>query len=320
MRSFSCSTPIRLLLSGIMVLSAGGCAVLTSSQVREVQTFAKASADYTELPGSLSQSYGILLRDAKLLAITRREFGQTNAEGAVNTTAANSAWDDIKDAYEMEQRLDAAGRRMDAALGVLKDYSQILTSIASDEYTDDLGASATKLGEKLDAATETFNGKYRKEKPLDQVGGQIGWIFRSAGGIFIRHRQYVILRDVVKASDPLVASLMGEVESMASNDMQSAFLNYQENFLGNEFKSVANNSRRLEMSTISFVHKDLVRAKAGADLAARVADAAKTYRDAHRRLVEMTRVRRDLKQAVEEIQVLKNEVDAGKKVMSAIKQ
>lgn len=320
MKSIPVVKPVQLLLLGLVLLGAAGCAVLTSSQVKEVQSFAKTSEEYTELPGSLAKAYGAMLRDKKLLTVASREFGQKDASGGIDTTAANGAWSDIKDAYEQEQRLDEVGKQMDAALAVLDDYSQLLTRITSSEYTDELDASTTKLGEKLDDATKEFNNTYKQGNPLDLIGGNIGWAIRTAGGIFIRHKQYEILRDVTKTADPLVAGLMSAVEDIASNKMQAAFVNYEENFLGREFKSVANNSHRLEMGTVSFVYDDLARAKAGRDLAGRVATAARTYRDAHRRLVETTRIRMDLKQAIEEIQALKKEVDAGKKIKSAIKQ
>ena len=160
------------------------CAALTSSQIGEVKKFAVASEAYSALPGSLAQSYGILLRDNKLLSLSRYEYGTDTGSG-VDTTKANQAWDSITGAYALEQGFDAAGKRLDAALKVLKDYSGLLTLLVSDQYSDALGQSAVDLGKAIDGATDAYNKQFKPANPLSKVGGDVGQVVRAAGGVYL---------------------------------------------------------------------------------------------------------------------------------------
>ena len=87
----------------ILLLSSAGCAVLTSSQVREVENFTKATEEFVDLPAALPQTYGLLLRNNVLLAVSRYEFGVRDDQRRVDTARANQAWEDVKTAYNLER-------------------------------------------------------------------------------------------------------------------------------------------------------------------------------------------------------------------------
>ena len=294
-----------------------GCAVLTQSQINEVDDFAKASKQYTDLPGSLAQSYGILLRDSKLLSLSRYEYGKVGAGGGVDTARSKHAWEELNKAYSLEVDFNEVGRRMDAALKILKDYSDILSDLVSDKYGDTLGNNAVELGESMDKAVDSYNKSYPSRAPLTKVGGYVGSLVRGAGGIYIRHRQAEILRDTIEKANPLVESLMNEVELIASNFMED-LKNYEKSYLRAEFMSVANNSQRIDFPTVALVYEDLKRVKTTATLADQVAKAARTYKEAHAQLVANTRQRKDLDSVIEKVKALEKEVQAAQKVKKAI--
>jgi hypothetical protein len=302
-----------VILVTAFAVSTGCTAVLTESQVREVRRFAEATQGYTELPGTLATSYGVLQRNYQLLAITREQYGQRDPQGRVDTAKANEAWQRLQRAYQLEHQFDDAGRRMDAALGVLRGYSAILGQLVSDEYTDALGARAAKLGQSLDKATEAFNTRF-PDRRLDLVGSKIALAVRAAGGIYIRHRQAEILKRSVAEAHPLVQRLMDVVKDVALREVVPALKNYETNFLEAEFKAVANNTGRLDMGTVAAMYENLTAARTAQQLAERVARAAEAYSAAHRRLVDQTRVRLELQALIEEIETLKDEVNAGKAV------
>ncbi len=313
----------RIVLCIIVLFAAvvlTGCAVLTSSQVREVDKFAQASNEYTELPGTLANAYGVLLRNNKLLAVSRYEYGKSDAEGRIDTAKSNKAWDELRRAYEIEKEFNMAGKRMDGALTVLKDYSDILSILVSDDYSSALSESTEKLGESLDSGIDSYNDRFSSEKPMKKVGGLIAQSVRAAGGIYLRHRQIKILRDTLKAADPLISDLMDEIKDIALNQLKLAFDNYERNYLGKEFKSVANNSRRLPVTAIQFVYDDLSRVREASLLSDQIANAAGTYRLAHQRLVEKTRQRMDLKSAIVEIKALNKEIKEARKVKKNIEK
>jgi hypothetical protein len=300
-------------LVGACVFALVGCAVLTTSQVQEVKRFSQASDAYTALPGVLARSYGTLVRDSALLALSRQEFGPGD------TMSADNAWRKIVQTYDAEQELIAAGDRMDGALAVLKQYSEILTQLVADEYTDALGESSAKLGTSLDSALTAYNNKYRVANPVPKVGGQIAEAIRLAGGLYIRYRQAQILKDTIEKANPLIQAMMGDIKTIADNKVED-FAAYETTHLRTPFKEVANETQRLTVTVISAVYDDLSRTRAGKTLAKKVGDAAATYASAHQVLVDKTRKRADLKELIAEIQALRNEVKAAQDVKATVEK
>ncbi|MFH1076314.1 MAG: hypothetical protein V1753_05650 [Pseudomonadota bacterium] len=290
-----------------------GCAVLTTSQVKEVEKFAKASQGYSELPGALVQSYGILIRNSKLLSVTRKEFGQTDKQGGIDTSEANDAFETIKSAYKDEMDFTAAGKQMDAALSVLNIYSNLLTSLVSGNFSDALTDSAEKLGRSLDKATDEYNDKYKTDVPLKKVGGLIAMGIRSSGGLYIRQKQASILKNTINEANPLIVNLMDAIQIIASEKLKPSFVNYEKNYIGKEFKAAVNDKKQVDISTVLFVYDNVYKARQLIILSDQISKAAENYKKAHMDLVENTRTRKTL-DVIRQIEALSKEVKAANKV------
>lgn len=307
-----------LMLSLFLILVTSGCAVLTASQVKAVEKFANASESYSELPGTLAKTYGELLRDSDLMVVARKEFGQPDENGGIDASVANDAWDSILDAYKDETDFEAAGKRMDAALLILRAYSDVLTALVSGDSADALSGSGEAFGKSLDGATEAYNKKYRADDPLKKVGGTIAMAVRSAGGLYVRARQASILKATLKDADPLIAGLMDEVKLIALEKIKPSLQNYEENYLQNDFKLLANNNKKIDISTVLFVYDNLYKTRQTIFLAENVADAAETYKKAHAELVENTRTKMTLREAMQQVEALSAEVNAANKVKDKV--
>lgn len=320
MRAFRPHAQYIILILILTCVITSGCAVLTRSQVKEVEKFAKASESYSDLPGILAQSYGELLCNSKLLVISRKDFGQFDVNGRIDTTEANDAWETVQDAYKDQIDFEAAGKRMDSALSVLKIYSDLLTALVSEDSTDSLSDSTERLSKSLDSATQEYSERYRPADPMNKVGGTIAMAVRSAGGLFIRIKQALILKTTLKEADPLIAKLMAEVKQIASEKLKPSLLNYENNYLQNDFKSLANNKKEVSISTVSFVYDNLYKTRQSIILADRVTNAAETYRKAHAALVENTRTRKTLKEAIRQIEAFSAEINAANKVKKKVEK
>lgn len=290
------------------------CAVLTSSQIKEVEKFALASKQYTTLPGALPSSYGILMRNRKLLKISRDAYRVTDKDGRIDPAPANAAWQEIKEAYKVEMDFDAAGRELDGALSVLTVYSELLTTMASDDFTEALSQKLEKLGKQLDKATDDYNMQFKTDHPLDKIGGTVAKVVRAVGGFYLRKKQAVILQDTIEAANPIIKVLMQDVERIARETFKPKFQKCEEMYLGRTFKSVAINNNRISVCTTVFAYEELKRTRNAIALSDQVAAAAKTYRQAHQSLYENTRKRVELKTLIEEIETLKDEIDAAEQV------
>jgi hypothetical protein len=309
----------RLAVTATTLTLLCGCAVLTDSQVREVKTFAQASADYKDLSGDLVQSYGVLQRNHKLLETAHFEFGVKGADGVPDATKANAAWENIKKAHELEQSADAAAKRMKAALEVLGAYSDILTALVSEKFNDDLQKSSGKLAASLDGAITEYNKAFPKSAPVKAVGTAVGKAVYIAGAVYTRHRQIEKLREVVALADPLVADIMKNVEDTAANNLLESLRNYEENYLGMQMKEMAIRQHYLDLGSLRLVYEDLARVRSGIAMAGHIAAAARTYREAHKDLVEKTKERMTLKAAIDTVKALKEEVDAANKIKEKTK-
>ena len=282
-----------------------GCAVLTDSQVNEVAKFAKASQNYSELPGTLAESYGILLRNRYLLRIT------------INASEADKAWNTIKKSYSYQEQYKDSGERMDAALLILKTYSNILSTLVSDEFTDELSKSAANLGESLDDAINEYKGKYKPKYDLKEVGGIIAAGIRAAGGIYIRNKQTEMLKVTLEDANPLVIGLMDEVKYIASTVITFSLIENEED-LGSSFKSSIRKNGTTDISTIIFVYDNYNKAKQTSILSQQISSAAETYKQAHIALVENTRTKKTLKEAIAQIKALSEEIKEANKVKKEV--
>jgi hypothetical protein len=111
---------------------------------------------------------------------------------------------------------------------------------------------------------------------------------------------------------------MDEVAMIASEKFKPALSNYETNYLGSTFLSVANDSKRMDYATIMLVYEDLRRVRTTAILADQVAQAARTYKKAHGQLFSNTRQPVDLKNLIEEVETLEKEIQAAQKVKKSI--
>jgi hypothetical protein len=297
----------------------GGCAVLTESQVAEVKRFAKASEGYSQLPGSMVIAYRSLQTQRDLMRLASIDFAKKDSEGNPDPKLAADAWTSLIEAYERDQTAKSTAAQMDDALSVLSDYSDLLSSLVSDQFSEDLGKSAVTLGKELDEAAKAYNEKWPQATKLPAIGGLIGGLVRGAGGIYIRSQQAKILRDSIKEAQPLVDALLGEVSSLAAR-MKDDFANMESQHLRARFEAMAMGSGHLGLGSLQRSYDNIAAARAGQTLSSRVGAAADTYRKAHERLVEETRTRKTLAGLIEQVETLQKEVKAAQKIRKEIEK
>ena len=131
-----------LLASIPALLLPTGCSVITPSQKAEVAAFAKVSAQYGTLPGEPIRAYGQSIRFDRLMIVSSRNFE--------SETSRNEAWIQVGKALEMETGFNSVANQADAALGILDDYSSLLTRLSSDQFTSALDPGSRDLGTALE--------------------------------------------------------------------------------------------------------------------------------------------------------------------------
>jgi len=294
--------PLTVLLLLIMLIS--GCAVLTPSQVKEVGRLAEATQGYGALPGAVISMYGEVAEENRLLAVTGYTF-------RAGDETAGQALEDMKSARQRHREFTTAAAQANEALEILNLYASALTILTSDSFTASLDESATAVGKSLDKAITAYNDSYQKDFSL--IGSVAAQVVRGAGGIYLRYRQTVLLKEYVGLADPLIEALTRDVEEII-RDKVSPHLKNLTVRVEREFINSANHHGRLDLSTVVRINQIFYRLEGAESLADAAVSSAQRYRDAHRALKEALGKKQDLKGLIEQITVLADEVKAARKI------
>lgn len=223
----------------------------------------------------------------------------------------------LEKARKANQAFGSAASKADKALSVLDLYSDCLLSLASDTYTNELGQSATALGQSLDTAVNTYNKSF--DANVGTFGALIGGAVRAAGGIYIRHEQEKYLRDFINAADAkMIPSLTRDIRILMQDDVKPN-LSALRSRLDDDFAIAATEAKTLPLPTIHMINEwydELDKADKLADAATK---SAATYRSAHAKLAAAFDKRTDFQRASEEIQTLISELRAAEKIKEDLK-
>ncbi len=282
-----------------LLVFAGGCAVLTPSQVKEVNKFAVAAKDYGTLPGTVINSHADIHETGKMLNLTYRDDGV-------------EALDRLEKILDYRKKYQVEAKRADSALDILNDYSELLVKLTSDSYTNELQGSVENLSKSIDKGIKTYNTKYNANFNL--IGSSVAAIVRGVGGVYIKSVQSKALKEAVTEADPIVSEMTVDIENLLRLYSEDLIKNAKED-LGKAYKmAVKKHGGLLPFRTVSVVGKGLVSIDDAKKLAEDAMRAAKTFREAHGALASNVEQKRSLKGIIEQIQVLADEVKAARKI------
>ena len=183
----------------IVLFITTGCAVLTPSQFVEVEKFAKATAAYSAMPHEVMKTHAELRSNVKI----------ANASASLK---GESAWKQLEDAKKFPEAVELKAIRAERACNVLKNYGNLLSVLAGDEYTAKLQASAEELGRSLDSAILKYNDI--SGKGIGTFGSAVAAGVRGAGGLYIKHRQTTAIKEAVKNAEPVVDEMADAISDL----------------------------------------------------------------------------------------------------------
>jgi hypothetical protein len=291
----------------VLVIGSSGCALRTQTTTDAVARFAAATKGYGTLPGAPIATYGTIARNDRELIQTTHEF--TNENVAQNVRQA------LERIRDTEKSFNETSKKADSALAVLNNYSDCLTTLASDRPIDALGQSSNDFGKSLDGAIKQYNQTFGSK--LGLIGSVAAGIVRGAGGIYIRHRQAEALQQFVSEADTkVIPRLTKDIKNLLIDHVKPDLLALRQR-LDKDFDLAAGSgSKRLPFETIHSIddwYDSIDKAVTLADEAAKSAD---TYRAAHAKLAAAVNKKLDLAALIEHIKTLESEIKAGQKVAS----
>jgi len=289
---------IFLFMATLWAMGASGCAVLTPSQVQEVERFAQATKSYDVLPGAVIEAQAELRKREKIYAAAGFIPGDTSLAQIEDASAARQ---------EYQKRADQAER----LLSVLDEYARLLVALTADNFTSDLQDEAQKLGERIDRGIGEYNAAYQKE--FKDFGGIIAAGVRGAGGLYIKRRQTLALREAVTRADPLMEEMTVAVNGLldlylTTSDgegfIRQTEQDIKELFLANVQGSMAKQPLYVAIHTA----ETLELAENAYRLAEKARAAIGNLRQSHRALKENLQRKQTLTSAIETVKVFADEV------------
>jgi NADH dehydrogenase/NADH:ubiquinone oxidoreductase subunit G len=288
-----------------LLIFASGCAVLTPSQVKEVNKFAVAARNYGTLPGTVINSHADIRETEKMLMVSIKKDG-------------DAALGQLEKILEYRKSYKAEADRADSALDILNDYAELLVKLTSDSYTNELQGSVENLSKSIDKGIKEYNEMYSKDFNL--VGSSVALIVRGVGGVYIKSAQSKALKQAITDADPIVKDTTAAVESLLKLYTEDLMENARVDLERAYKMAVKVHGGLLPFRTVSVVGKELVSIDDTVLLANDAMKAAKAFREAHGALVSNVKQKQSLKGIIAQIQVLADEVKAARKLKKKLER
>jgi len=175
----------------------GSCAVLTDSQVKNINAFAATTNAYSSYPSAVIKQYADLDQTLAIMkASDLRDFAHIRTQLA----RARSGFQDKM----------ASAAQFDVSLQVIQKYGVLLAKLSRDNFVNDLHDPAKDLGENLDDAVALFNQKTGSHLNAS-LGSEISQLILLVGQKLTRRKQTMALKQFVLEADPLIAAATANI-------------------------------------------------------------------------------------------------------------
>lgn len=287
-----------LLIILLLTFCLSGCVgLLTESQVTEIKKFSAASNSYSEYPGAVIKAHADLSFHNQL----------TNASSSVD---GKNAFGFIEKGIEKHKRLTELEKRADNACGILRSYSAILDKLSSDAYTTNTQDSLEKLGMQMDHSIKEYN-KITKSS-LTTFGSLVAATLRGVSSIYIKNRQHEAIKTAVTEADPVIEEItksITELLEMYAGENSLKIIQAERDDLQTWYET---SGYKQPLSTAIWVAEELEGIEAVLGLVEKSKTAAINLQKAHKILITKIEKKMDLKDTIEVIETLVDEVEAAK--------
>jgi len=296
--------PIALFAS----LTLSGCAVLTDSQVKNINAFAATAKSYGAFPSAVFRQRADFHLHSELVV----------ASQFTDPDAIDHRLDAARKSYNSAIQMSPA---FDLSLQLIQQYAGLLTKLSSDHYITDLNAPTTSLGENLSSLVTIYNSKVRDTLP-SSLASNISKVVLLIGKTLTKHKQTAALKEFVLAADTLVqvttrnliTVLDGESFTDAKGNtfptLQSLLATERDFFIQSYRRAVLGDNSKINYESIKFYYDELT-AYDNTELARQgIVQAAKGLAKAHSALAVNVREKKDLKDIIAQTQQMITEVQS----------
>ncbi|WP_325587126.1 hypothetical protein [Puia sp.] len=279
-------------LAGSLLCSS--CAVLTDSQVKNINVFATTTKAYCGFPSAVVKQYADLDQTLAIMkAADVRDF--QHVQNQLNR--ARSGFQD---------KMSSAAN-FDLSLQMIQKYGALLAKLSCDDPANNLRDPSEDLGENLDNAVALFNQKTGSHLNAS-LGSDLSKLILLVGQRLTRRAQTVALKQFIEEVDPVIAAATANIEDVMNNGVKELwrqdsadFENFARVMLEHELAAGGAPGISLNRFEAARWYYDQLTVYRDADaLRAQVVQAAVSLRNAHAALLADIHQKKQLKELVAE--------------------
>lgn len=215
-----------------------GCAVLSKSQLQNINTFAEATKNYSNFPAEV-------VRKGQQL-----QYNNNILEASV-LPDSNLIIQSLNHSKEQYKKGLEFSKKMDLSLQLIQDYAALLVRLSSDSYSDDLGQNTTTLGTNLNNAVAVFNTKSATQIPAN-VGAGISNIINIIGNSIVKNKQAKALKKFIPIADTLIQVTKNNLVEALDDDYKNLIEHYKATFQSEYQAIVFNHIEKVDYNMLHF--------------------------------------------------------------------
>jgi hypothetical protein len=284
----------------ILPILLPGCAVLTDSQVKNINAFAVTAKAYSDYPGAIPEKLTELHVDNELLTAS-----QFRDSGTINQR--------LRAAQQFQKAAGGISAKFDLSLQLIQQYSGLLTNISGNDFTEDLHKNAKELGENLSGLITSFNAKMSTKIP-GSVSTVISEAILSAGRLLTKRKQTLLLKKFLEAGDTLIQVTLKNLTEVLDSDefrdaggrphpsLKAMIEQEKEDFISNYNIIVFSKPGLINYSSVSLYYRTLTDYESLELLRQKIVASAGTFANAHALLIQNSREKKKLGEIIQETQ------------------
>ena len=295
-------------LAALMLICLTGCAVLTDSQVKNINAFAATAKSYSAYPSAVLRQRADFHLHSEIVV----------ASQFTDSDAIDHRLDVARKSYNNAIQISS---KFDLSLQLIQQYAGLLAKLSDAHYITDLNAPTTALGENLCNLVTIYNKKVKDTLPVT-LGTSISKVVLLIGKELTKHKQTAALKEFVLAADTLVQVTTRNLTAVLDGDSFTdakgntfptlqKLLATERSFFVSSYKLVVfGDSSRINYESVKFYYDELTAYDNTEQLRLAVVQAAKSLAKAHAELAKNVREKKDLKDIIQQTQNLITDVQS----------
>jgi hypothetical protein len=313
----------------VFSLLSGSCATLTKTQINSINQFAETSENFSAFPSK------IMTELADIRVKRGLYFANTLSDPNLHIQEIDSIYSQKKFDY-------AVSKKADITFKIIDKYAQSLALLSSDKYFKDIGKQITNFGIGIDSLIALNNSISGTTKIPSGIGSAVGNLVLLGGKQYFRVKQAKELKKFISLADTLVSvmttNLLEYLKSENINELikneergiRESYLSYLQHINVETRTLTIINNRKDTLESISVSgtkpaienEMDYLELKTRIDgvraLQTKTIKATINLRKTHRKLLQEIEKKKNLKQTINELQVLFEDINDLKKSVQKI--